>query len=199
MRRIVLVMTGLALAGPATAQQTPPAAGQPLGGPRIAGVCLLSQQAVVANAKVGKAATARLQQLAQQAQAEVDAGKVPIEADAKALQAQSATLKADDLKTKQQALAQRYQSLQQSAQARSRQVELTREKVLAQIATAAQPVIAQAYKARQCGLLLDRSAILGGNMDGDLTAEVVQGLDAKLSTISFDLEPLPAPAAPPRR
>jgi Skp family chaperone for outer membrane proteins len=186
-------LTGLLLltaASPAFAQQ--PAAPS-LGGTQIPGVCLLSQQAVIANAKVGVAAMARLKQLTDQAQAEVEAGRKPIEADAKALEAQRASLKSADFQQKQQALGQRLQALQQTAQLRSREIEATRQKALARIAGEAQPLIAQVYKAHACGLLLDRGAVLGGNMGGDLTAAVVQAIDAKIATISFDRETLPAP------
>jgi Skp family chaperone for outer membrane proteins len=189
-----LPLLGLALSAPVMAQQPAPAA-QPLGGPQVTGVCLLSQQAVMANAKVGVAATARLKQLTQQAQSEVGTARAPIEADAKALESQRASMKPADFQAKAQALQARLQTLQQTAQARGQQIELTRQKVLGQIANAAQPVIAQVYKAHGCGLLVDRNAVLGGNMGGDLTPAVVQGLDAKMTTISFDLAPLPAQTA----
>jgi hypothetical protein len=60
-------------------------------------------------------------------------------------------------------------------------------------------VIAAAYKARGCGLLFDRNSILGGNMAGDITAAVIQGLDAKITTITFEREVLPAQASTPGR
>jgi Skp family chaperone for outer membrane proteins len=192
MPRKIMILAAISFATPGLAQAP---SGQTLGGPRVAGVCLLSQQAVVANSKVGKAATARLQQLAQQAQGEVNGARAPIEADAKSLDAQRATLKPNDYDAKRAALAQRLQSLEQTAQNRSRQVELTRQNALGQIAQQVQPIIATVYKTRGCGLLMDRSAVLGGNMDGDLTAEVMQALDAKVSTINFDLAPLPAQPA----
>lgn len=155
------------------------------------GLCLLSQTAVLANAKAGLAATARLKQLAEQVQTELNATRAPLEADAKALEGQRASLKPADFAAKQQALAARLRSFQEATQMRQRQIELTREKALAQISTAAQPVIASVYKAHACGLLIDRNAVLGGNMSNDLTAQVVQGLDAKMTSISFDLAPLP--------
>lgn len=191
----VVVLTfaaGGALAQPAAA----PAPAQPLGGPQVPGVCLLSQQAVLANAKVGQAATARLKELTQQAQAEVDGQRKPLTADAQTLQGQRATLKPADFEQKQQALTQRLQALEQTAQQRSREIELTRERAVARIATEAQPVIAEVYKAHNCGLLVDRSAILGGNMGGDLTADVVKGLDARITTITFNREALAASAPP---
>jgi Skp family chaperone for outer membrane proteins len=179
----------------ALASTTPAPTSPALGGPKVAGVCLLSQQAVVANAKAGVAASARLKQLADEAQAEVDAERKPIEDDAKALEGQRATLKPAEFQQRQQALAARMQAAQQKASQRSREIEATRQKALGQIATAAQPLIATAYKAKGCGLLIDRSSVLGGNMDGDLTATVVQALDAAMPTISFNREALPAQTA----
>lgn len=58
MSRFLLITLAALAATPALAQQAAPApVSQPLGGPQIAGVCLLSQQAVLANAKVGVAAS----------------------------------------------------------------------------------------------------------------------------------------------
>jgi Skp family chaperone for outer membrane proteins len=185
----VLVAPSLAMAEPATAGD----AG--LGGPAVPGVCLLSQQAVFANAKVGVAAAARLKALAQQAQAGVDAERGGIEADAKALQAQKASLKPDQFDERQKALADRVQALQAHVALRSREIEATREKALARIAEEARPVVNKAYADHHCGLLVDRNAVLGGNMAGDLTTAVVQGLDAKVTTITFERETLPENAA----
>jgi len=192
-----LLAAGLTLASATAAlASTAPAPTSPaLGGPKVAGVCLLSQQAVVANAKVGLAATARLKQLADAAQAEVDAERKPIEDEAKTLEAQRATLKPAEFQQRQQALGTRLQAVQQKASQRSHEIEATREKALGQIAAAAQPLIATAYKAKGCGLLIDRSSVLGGNMEGDLTAAVVQALDTAMPTISFNRENLPAQTA----
>lgn len=192
--KILISALAVALAtGAAHAQSV--AAPPMLGGPQVPGVCLLSQQAVLANAKVGMAATARLKQIADAANAELAAARAPIEADAKTLQAQQASLKPADLQVRRQALEARVQTLQQIAEQRRREIEATREKALAQIATDVQPVIAEVYKSHGCGLLVDRNSVLGGNMAGDLTAAVVQGLDAKVATIAFDLAALPAGGA----
>jgi Skp family chaperone for outer membrane proteins len=182
-------------AGSGAAQTT---AAQPLGGPALPGVCLLSQQAVLTNAKIGLAATARLKQIAEQVQSEVNAARSPLEAEAQALQAQRASLKPADLQARQQSLSARAQALQQTVNQRQREIEATRQKALARIANEAQPVIAAAYKARNCGLLFDRNSVLGGNMAGDLTPAVVQGLDAKISTITFEREVLPPQTSPAR-
>jgi len=183
-----------ALVEPAMAQ-TPAAAQPPLGGPLVPGVCLLSREAVFANAKVGLAATARLRELTQAAETELAAERGPIQADIKTLQAERANLKPADFAQRQQAIGQRQQVLAQKAEQRSQELELTRQKALTQIADQAQPAIAAAYKARGCGLLVNRDAVFGGNLTNDLTAEVVKGLDARVTTITFERASLPAHTA----
>jgi len=167
-------------------------ANPPLGGPVVSGVCLLSREAIFANAKVGKAASARLKQLADQAQSEIDAERKPIDADVQAYRSQAASLTAEQRQTREQALQQRLQKVQTDQAQRGRQLEATRIKAMGQIAQYAQPVIAATYRTKSCGLLLDRNAVLGGNTSNDLTPLVVQGLDAKITTISFNLEQVPA-------
>jgi len=161
-----------------------------LGGAPVSGVCLLSRPAVFATAKVGVAATARLQQLTEQAKAEVEAERKPIEADAKAFQAEQARLSPELRQSRAQALEQRLHAVQQKAALRAREIEATRDKVTARVITVLQPLVAQAYQARGCGLLIDRGSVLGGNMANDLTSTVIQGLDTKMTSISFDREVL---------
>ena len=195
MFRSALSAALLTLASTAAAQTVGGA--QPLGGPVIAGVCLLSREAIYANAAVGRAATARLQELSRAAQGEIDAQRTPLETEARTLETQRASLSADQLRQRQEALGRRLQALQQAAAQGSREIEATRAKALERIANEAQPVIAQVYRQKNCGLLFDRGALLGGNFANDLTADVVRGLDARIQTITFDRERLPAPAATP--
>lgn len=185
-RNFLAALTLVAVAGaalPAAAQQA-----QPLGGPVIPGVCLLSREAVFANAAAGKAASARLQALAAAAQAEIETERQPLEAQLRALEGQ-----ADNAARRQRAeeLAAQWQALQQKAAHASQEVEATRIKAMERIANEAQPMIAQVYAAKACGLLLDRNTALGGNFANDLTADVVQALDARLSSITFERERLP--------
>ncbi len=167
---------------------------QPLGGAAVPGVCLLSRQVLFAEARVGIAATARLQQLTEEARAEVAAATAPVDADVNAFQAEQAKLIPAQRQAREQALALRVQALRAKAQQRNREIEATRDKVMRQIANDAEPVLMQVYRARNCGLLIDRSVVLGGNMTNDLTPAVIQGLDARITTISFNREVLPAQA-----
>ncbi|MBV9994460.1 MAG: OmpH family outer membrane protein [Caulobacteraceae bacterium] len=172
-------------AAPPTAAAATPA----LGGPVIPGLCLLSQETVFARSKVGVAANERLRQLAEKVQDELNAERSAIETEGRALEGKRATLSAADFLTQEQALARRAQSYQTMVRDRARQIEATRAKVVARIAAEAQPIAADAYRSRGCGLLMSRDVALAGNMANDLTATVVGGLDSKITAISFDLEP----------
>ena len=195
--RTVAAFLAMALTAPALAQ----APAQPgLGGDPIVGLCLLSREAIFANAKVGIAASARLKQISDQAQAEVDAERKPIDAEVQSFQAEAAKLSADQRRTRELALEARLRAVQTKAQQRSREIDATRVKAMERISLEAQPVIAEVYKSKRCGLLVDRNSALGGNMSNDLTAGVVKGLDTRIATISFEREQLAAqaPAAPGR-
>lgn len=195
MRSVISAALMLALAAPGLAAAQGAPTSPPLGGPLVPGVCLLSIPAVDVNSKVGQAATARLQDLQRAAQTEVNSEKTALQSDDQALQAQKATLKPADYDAKARALRTRLAALEQKANLRSRQWEATRQKAIQRIHSEMEEVIAPVYRAHSCGLLVDRNSVLGGNMGNDLTKGVVEALDARITTISFDLEPPPAPPA----
>jgi Skp family chaperone for outer membrane proteins len=200
MRKWTVIVAAVVIpAWSASAQTLPANSGAPLitqslGGPTIEGVCLLAREAIFANAKVGQAASSRLEALTREAQSEVDAERMAVEADAQALQAQQATLSADERAKRQKALQARLQAVQAKGAQRSREIEATRLKAIDRISSEAQSVIAQVYQQHKCGLLVDRNTVLGGNLSNDLTVLVVQRLDAKITTITFDRESLPLAA-----
>ena len=82
------------------------------------------------------------------------------------------------------------------AEHNGREIEATRGKALERIANQTQPIIAQVYGQKKCGLVLNRGTVLGGNFANDLTADVVRGLDATITTITFERERLPQQAKP---
>jgi len=194
-RFVLATALAAGLASSAMAQTPARPTAPPLGGPAVPGVCLLSREAIFANAKVGLAATARLKDLTDKAQAEVNDARKPIDTDVAAYRQQAATMTPEQRQAQEQALAARLQPVQARAALLGSEIDATRAKALQRISDEAQPVIASVYKAKGCGLLVDRNTVLGGNLVNDLTAGVVAGLDAKISTITFELEAAPAPAS----
>jgi len=187
---------GLSLApvGPARAATTPTANANQLEGNPVPGVCMLSREAVFAQSKVGQAASERLRQLATQQQSLLENQRKPLDADIQAFQQKSSTLTEAQRQQQGQALQQRMQSFQAQANELDQRIQLTRSKVMQQIGEQAQPIVASSYASHHCGLLLNRDAVLGGNATNDLTGDVVRGLDGRITSLNFNLEP--APAAP---
>jgi Skp family chaperone for outer membrane proteins len=167
-------------------------AADPLGGNAVPGVCMLSREAVFAQAKVGQAASQRLSQLATQARSQLDAQGKPLQAEVQSFQQKAASLSETQRSQQGEALQMRSQAFQEQADELNQRIQLTRAKVMQTIGQDAQPIAADAYKSHHCGLLLNRDAVMGGNMANDLTGDVIQGLDRKVSTIDFNLEPLPS-------
>lgn len=203
---------GFAQAPAAAAPAAPPVTH----GAPIPGVCVVSPQAVLVNSTVGKAVQTRLDQLAQQAQAELNAERTAIENDAKALDAQRATLDQNTFEQRSAAVQVRANAYSRKEQQRGQELEATRDKQVNRVFQEMSPVIQQAYQAKQCAVLLQAQAIVVANPAMDITPQVVTGLNAKMTTLQFDRERLdgpggaapaaaaprpaaPAPAAAPRK
>ena len=184
--------SGLSFAPAASAQAAAAPAANPLGGNPVPGVCMLSREAVFGQSKVGQAASERLKSLATQQQSMLEGQRKPLDADIQAFQKKSSTLTEAQRQQQGQALQQRMQAFQAQAGQLEQRIQLTRGKVMEQIGQQAQPIVNSAYSSHHCGLLLNRDAVLGGNTSNDLTSDVVSGLDAKITSLNFNLEPLPA-------
>ncbi|OOG55437.1 OmpH family outer membrane protein [Rhodanobacter sp. C03] len=186
----LIVAAGLSTAPVYSAQAV-----DPLVGTAVPGVCMLSREAVFAQAKIGQAASQRLSQLAAQARSQLDAQGKPLQAEVQSFRQKAASLSETQRNQQGEALQMRSQALQEQADELDERIKLTRAKAMQTIGQDAQPIAADAYKSHHCGLLLNRDAVLSGNMTNDLTGEVIEGLDRKVSTIDFNLEPLPSKTA----
>ncbi|OOG50949.1 OmpH family outer membrane protein [Rhodanobacter sp. C01] len=167
-----------------------------LQGNPVPGVCLLSREAVFAQAKVGQAASQQLSQLADQARSQLASERKPLDADVQSFQQKEPSMSEAQRKEQGAALQQRMQTLQTQADNLNERIQLTRAKAMQSIGQAAEPIVAGSYGSHHCGLLLNRDSVLAGNMSNDLTSDVVQGLDRKITTIALSLEPLPSGNGP---
>jgi Skp family chaperone for outer membrane proteins len=195
LHRSLLAAALVAAAGFSIIPVSPVRAAEGLGGDPVPGVCMLSREGVFAQSKVGQAASQRLGQLAQQARTQLDSQRKPLDTDLQSFQQKAASLSEAQRKQQGEALQQRVQTFQGQAGELNQRIQLTRAKAMQRIGQDAEPIVASVYKNHRCGLLLDRDSVLGGNMANDLTPDVVKGLDSKVTTISFDLEPLPSNTA----
>jgi outer membrane protein len=170
------------------------AAGVPTG-PAIPGLCFLSKDGLITGSTVGKFVQSRLQQLGQQAEAELDSQGTSLQADAKALDAQRATLSADQVDQRGAALQVRQRELERQVQIRRQEMSNTEQKAVGRVFTEASPIIQQVFRQRNCTVLFDASAAMIASPNMDLTPAVVEGLNAKITQFTFDREHLDTTAA----
>ncbi len=194
-----LLAAGGAIAQTAPAAQTPavqtPQLSRP--GPVIAGICIMDPDRVIATSAVGRSVNTRLQQLEQQVRAELQPQQTAIQTEATQLQQQQATLTPEVRQQRATALEQRFNALQQLGAQRSRELETTQNQQLQRIAEALRPVIDQVYGQRNCGLLVNRAAIVAANPAMDISDAVIQGLNARLPSLTFNRATVPAQGAAP--
>lgn len=156
----------------------------------IAGICVLDQGGVLGTSAVGKFVTGRLKQLDAAAGAEIQAEGTALQTDAKAFDAQHATMTAAVAQERATALQNRDRALQQKIQLRQREMQATEQKALERISVEVDPIVRSVATSHNCSLLLSQSALILPAPTMDVTAAVVQGLDAKIQQFPFDREHL---------
>ena len=183
-------------AAPAAARPPAPAITQ---GAPIAGLCVFSEQEALLTSTVGKAVVARLQQIGQQANAELQTEQTTLQNDAKALEGQRTTLDQSTLERRAADLQVRQNALQRKADQRQRELQLTEQQAFGRVANEMEPIMRDAYQRKGCALLVNRQVlVLPANPAMDITSQVVTALNAKITTLQFDRARLDAaPAAAP--
>ncbi len=170
-------------------------------GPAIPGICVVNTDRILVESAVGKAATARLQQLGNVVRAELTAEQDALVKDATAFQTARATLAQDAIDKRDADLQVRNNALQRKADQRQRELQATQQKAFSRIATELEPVEVQVYQQRQCSLLLAAEAVTAANPAMDITPTVITALNSRISTLTFErerLDPAPATAQPAR-
>jgi Skp family chaperone for outer membrane proteins len=197
-----MLVSALALSALAPMASAQTSGGQPAqepltaSGPAIGGMCVLSEQGLVAGSLVGKSVAARIQQLAQQADAEINGQATSLQNDEKAFESARASYSQEQLQQKAAALQGRERDLQRLAQQRNQELDATRQKRIGEVLTNALPIIRQQVQQHNCSVLLEGSqVVLAVNPSMDLTSAVIQGLNAKITTLTFDREHAEAAAA----
>lgn len=169
-------------AGAVCAQATPTNPG-----PAVPGVCIYNHQRALAQSMVGQAVSVRMQQLTDAVRAEMLPEQQAIEAEAAALQ----PIPADQRIDRTNALALRLQNFQQLEQVRGMELAYTEQTQAQAIAAAIEPILAQVYVERGCGVLFQAGAVHYANPQMDTTDRIIELLNGQLQTLSFDRLPLP--------
>lgn len=177
-----LAAAGLAV-GMAAAQPAPP----PAYGPPTPGVCLFAQAQALSQSKAGTSADQQLRQFAAGVDAELGAERTAIYNDDRALAAQKATLGPADYQQRTELLRQRYANLDRERALRDAQLNLTRKLAADQVMKVLEPSLSETITARKCSFVLERSVTYGANDALDITGQVIQQMDARLSYVTLQL------------
>ena len=161
-------------------------------GPAIPGVCVYFNQRVLAQSTVGQAVQARMEQLAQEVQGELQPYATAIQTEAQALQQGQATIPADQMNQRRQQLQQRIQEAQQLEATRENELRYTLAEQRRKISEAIEPLLVAVYQEKGCGIMIDRESVFILNPAMDVTDTVIQRLNAQLPTLSFNRMPVPA-------
>ena len=161
-------------------------------GPVIPGVCTYYNARLLAQSSAGQAVEARMQQLAQEVQGELQPYATAIQTEATALQTGGASIPADQMNQRRQQLQQRAQEAQQLEGTRENELRYTLGTQRQKITEAVSPILTALYQEKGCGLLLDRESVFMMNPAMDLTDAAIQRLNAALPTLTFNRMPVPA-------
>jgi Skp family chaperone for outer membrane proteins len=181
----VLAVAALVPPGLAQAQPAPVATY----GPPTPGACLFAQAEALSQSHAGISADQQLKQFAEGADAELKAQRTAIFNDDHALAQQKSSLSAADYDQRVAQLRQRYAELDRTRSLRDAQLNLTRRDAAAQIMNILQPSLAETITARHCSFVLERSVTYGAADALDITAAVIQRMDARLSFVPLRLAP----------
>ncbi len=190
----VTAALGLALLGPAAAQQAAPAAA-----PAVSYLVVDLNRVVMESAAL-KAAQPTLDAKGNALEAKAKTLQAQLEADAKALQtqAQSGIAAPDVLQAKQRELQEKAQKADQEVGTLRNDYQRTAVFVESQIREGARPVINQLIKERGATLVLNREAVVYAAPGIDITGDVIARMEKSLPTVSTT-PPAPQAAQQPAK
>ena len=189
-RSVALALVAVASASTGALAQAPaPAANVPNYGPPLSGVCIFTRDAALNTSQAGVAVNQQIQQLSQGIEANLVPERDAISKEDKAL-GDEKTKHSAKIQERTAALQKRAQAYAQTVQTRNAQLAQTRDKAMAQIASAVTPIVVAKIGEHHCSLVLEsRGIIYGANPAMDLTPEVIQQLNTALPTVTVTLIP----------
>jgi outer membrane protein len=161
-----------------------------LTGAAPAGLCSFNGARAVADSTAGRNVSSRLNELATQVKAELEAEQTSIQNDGQTLEAQKSSLSAQTYQSRGEALQARVVTLQKKAQLREAEMQATQRKALQTIEQALAPVVQQTATERHCTVLLSADSQVLPNPSIDITDAALASLNAKLAPFPVEREHL---------
>lgn len=163
-------------------------------GSPVPGLCIFNQQGAVAGSSAGQSVANRLKQLGDVVTAELRPEGTTLAAEENALKAEQ-NRETPAFQQRANTFLQRANAYQQKVAQRQQELQATEVEQLTRISTELRPILTTVYQQRQCSLLVDANSVLAANPAMDITPTVVQQLNAKLPSLTFDRKRLDQQAA----
>jgi Skp family chaperone for outer membrane proteins len=188
--KIVAIAAGIVMAG-----QTPALAQRAQNG----SVIVMDYERVLTTSVAGRDVEAKLRQIAEQMQAELQPEQTAVQTEAQALQTATRGQTPEQIQ-RNSSLNQRVQAFNTRAEAfraqqvtRARDLEYTRQQALIEFNRQVEPIVMEVMNARRAGVVVDRSSVQIMAEGVDATADIISRLDQRVRTINVTRQSAPAP------
>ena len=179
------------LGGTAAPAQTPPAPHPAPTSTPDPKILVIDRNAILRASKAGQSIVQQLQGFSKSAEAEFRAQGEGLRKEGEALRAQVAILAPDVKARKIKDFQAKEAAFQQKVQERQGEIQGGLFKARQQVEQTLGPILQGLMNERHANLLVDRSVVVLGTIDVDITAAAVQRLDQKLPSVKVQLTPLP--------
>lgn len=140
---------------------------------------------LLTQSKAGKSLASTLQQRGKAINADIGKKEQGLRAKRQQLEQQRASLQPADYEAKLSALEKEFAALRKDATTKRKEIEKAQNTGLEQIRKALDGVIREVADKRGLTLIINRSAVVLGADDWDITEEVKKALDAKLPSVKI--------------
>jgi Skp family chaperone for outer membrane proteins len=158
-------------------------------------ILVIDRNAILRASKAGQSIVAQLQGFSKSSEDEFKAEGEGLRKEGEALRAQIAILAPDVKAKKIKAFQAKEAAFQDKVQSRQSYIQGGLYKARQQVEQTLGPILQGIMKERHANLLLDRSNVVLGTIDVDITAQAVQRLDQKMPYVKVQLQPLPPQVA----
>lgn len=166
---VLLAAAGM-FATPASAQKAPV-------------ILIVNQQQVLATSKAGQSIQSQLQKLQQGAEADLNAQVQAMVKEQEDLQKQKSLMAEAVWTEKARALAVKQNNLPALRDVKLRELSISEQQALGKLNETLTPILKKIVDDRGATLLLDRSAVIYGAAETDITAQVISELDKAVTSV----------------
>jgi len=180
-----------AVAATAASGQTNSLAPQAPAATPIPKILVIDRNAILQRSKVGQDIAAQVRTYSEQAEKELKGESDQLRAEYQALAQQNAILAANVRQQKEAAFNAKKDAFQKKVQDRQDQIQGGVFAARQQVEQALGPILQGIMAERGANILLDRSSVVLGTADIDVTQVAIQRLDQKLPSVKVTLQNLP--------